>query len=71
MTAPVMPDHTVSPDGAVDEGPALAELHRVFAVQKAAFVADPYPSADERKGHLTSLAAMLLGHREEIRAAMG
>jgi len=54
----------------VDDGAAIAELHRLHAVQRAAFLADPYPSADERKGHLMALAGMVLGHRDEIRAAM-
>ena len=35
-----------------------------------AFLADPYPDAAERKGHLMAVAGMLMGHRDEIRAAM-
>jgi coniferyl-aldehyde dehydrogenase len=54
----------------VDDGPAIADLHRLHALQRTAFLADPYPSAEERKGHLMALAGMLLGHRDEIRAAM-
>jgi coniferyl-aldehyde dehydrogenase len=54
----------------VDDGPAIAELHRLFAVQRKAFLADPYPDVATRKGHLMALAGMVLGHREEIRAAM-
>ena len=28
-----------------DDGPAIAELHRLHAVQREAFLADPYPDA--------------------------
>ncbi len=59
------PDHSD-----VDDGPAIADLHRLFELQRSAFLADPYPSAEERRGHLAALAGMVLGHREEIRAAM-
>jgi coniferyl-aldehyde dehydrogenase len=54
----------------VTDGAAIEELHRLHAVQRAAFLADPYPSAAERQGHLAALAGMVLGHRDEIRAAM-
>jgi coniferyl-aldehyde dehydrogenase len=53
-----------------DDGPAIAELHRLHGKQRQAFLADPYPAADERKGHLAALAGMVLSHRDEIRAAM-
>ncbi|MHA6765153.1 aldehyde dehydrogenase family protein [Streptacidiphilus sp. PAMC 29251] len=54
----------------VDDGPAIAELHRLHALQRKAFLAAPYPGAAERKEQLTALAGMVLGHREEIRAAL-
>jgi coniferyl-aldehyde dehydrogenase len=54
----------------VDDGPAIAELHRLHALQRAAYLADPYPSADERRTHLMMLAGMVLAHRDEIRTAM-
>ena len=61
----------VPPSGTdVDDAPAIAELHRVHAVQSAAYRKDPYPTAAERKEHLMALAGMVLGHREQIRAAM-
>jgi coniferyl-aldehyde dehydrogenase len=62
----------VSPpsDTDVDDGPAIAELHRLHAVQREAFLANPYPDAETRQGHLMALAGMLLSHREQIRAAM-
>ncbi|HEY5357577.1 MAG TPA: aldehyde dehydrogenase family protein [Streptosporangiaceae bacterium] len=57
-------------DTDVDDGPAIAELHRLHALQRQAFLADPYPDAAERQGHLMALAGMVLSHRDEIRAAM-
>ncbi len=54
----------------VDDGAAIAELHRLLNVQREAFLADPYPSAAARQGHLGALAAMVMGHRDDIRAAM-
>ena len=54
----------------LDDGPAITELHRLHALQRTAFLADPYPDADTRKARLGALAAMVLGHRDDIRAAM-
>ncbi len=54
----------------IDDGPAITELHRLHTAQKAAFLADPYPDADTRTAHLAALAGMIMGHREQIRAAM-
>jgi coniferyl-aldehyde dehydrogenase len=67
MTTPLI---TPSSTATVDDGPAIAELHRLHAVQRAAFLADPHPDADTRKGHLAALAGMVMGHRDDIRAAM-
>ena len=55
---------------ATDDAAAIAELHRLHALQTAAYRKAPFPSADERRGHLMALAGMVLGHREQIRAAM-
>ena len=66
MTSLISPAHPAD----VDDGPAIAELHRLFALQKAAFRADPYPDAAARTDRLGALAGMLIGHRDEIRAAM-
>ena len=66
MTSLVTPPATTD----VDDGPAIAELHRLHALQRQAFRADPYPSADDRKARLGALAGMVMGHRDEIRAAM-
>lgn len=57
-------------DTAVDDGPAIAELHRLYSAQRAAYAADPYPDAATRKGNLGALAGLMLGRREEIRVAM-
>jgi coniferyl-aldehyde dehydrogenase len=70
MTSLVSPETPAPASTADTDGPAIAELHRLFAVQKAAFLADPYPAADTRKAHLGALAGMIMGHRHEIRAAM-
>ena len=53
-----------------DDAPAIADQHRVHTLQRAAYRKDPFPCADERRGHLMALAGMVLGHREQIRAAM-
>jgi coniferyl-aldehyde dehydrogenase len=66
MTALVTPATTSD----TDDGPAIADLHRLHALQRSAFRADPYPSAAERQARLGALAAMVMTHRDEIRAAM-
>ncbi len=66
MTSLIMP-----PSGTeIDDGLAIAELHRLHAVQRAAFLADSYPDAATRKGHLGALAGMVMAHRDDIRTAM-
>lgn len=67
ITAPLV---TPFEDAEADDGPAIAELHRIYARQREAFLADPYPSAAQRVEHLSALAAMVMTHRHEIRAAM-
>src|SRR5215469_8640293 len=44
MTAPVTQSSLVTPSSSaeIDDGPAIAELHRLFARQRAAFLADAY-----------------------------
>jgi len=54
----------------MDDGAAIAELHRLHTVQRAAYLADPYPTAADRRSHLMALAGMVLSHRAEIQAAM-
>ncbi len=71
MTSSASPlvDRTTSETGD-DDGAAASELHRLHALQRAAFLADPYPTAEQRTANLLSLAGMMMGAREEIRAAM-
>jgi coniferyl-aldehyde dehydrogenase len=49
---------------------AIAELQEIVERQRAAFLADPFPTLEERQGLLGALAAMLLSHRTEIQQAM-
>jgi coniferyl-aldehyde dehydrogenase len=49
---------------------AIAELLEIVERQRAAFLADPFPSLEERQGLLGALAQMLVGHRSEIEEAM-
>jgi coniferyl-aldehyde dehydrogenase len=53
-----------------DDSAAIAELHEVVERQRAAFLADPFPSLQERQELLGALAGMLLGHRTQIQQAM-
>src|SRR5437764_435534 len=52
------------------DGPAIAELHEIVERQRAAFLADPFPSLEERRELLGALAGMLIGHRTQVRDAM-
>jgi coniferyl-aldehyde dehydrogenase len=70
MTTQIRPTTAGSTAGTDDDGPAIAELHRLLAVQRQAFLASPFPSAGERKAHLGALAGAVIGHRDDIRAAM-
>lgn len=77
MTTTALPTAVVSPlvdrpgqQAGEDDGPAIAELHRLHGVQRAAFLADPYPTAEQRKANLMALAGTVMGAREQIRAAM-
>jgi coniferyl-aldehyde dehydrogenase len=49
---------------------AIAELEEIVTRQRAAFLADPFPSLEERLGLLGALAGMLLSHRSEIQDAL-
>ncbi|HTY96389.1 MAG TPA: aldehyde dehydrogenase family protein [Solirubrobacteraceae bacterium] len=49
---------------------AIAELEEIVERQRAAFLADPFPSLEERQELLGALAAMLLAHRTQIQEAM-
>jgi acyl-CoA reductase-like NAD-dependent aldehyde dehydrogenase len=49
---------------------AVEELHEIVARQREAFLADPFPSLDERRALLGALAAMVMSHRQQIEDAM-
>jgi coniferyl-aldehyde dehydrogenase len=66
-TATAQDGHTTS---AQDDAVAIAELHKTVARQRVAFLADPFPTLEERQGLLGALAAMLLGHRVQIQEAL-
>jgi coniferyl-aldehyde dehydrogenase len=53
-----------------DDAAAIAGLHETVERQRAAFLADPFPSLEERQGLLAALAGMLLGHRTQIQEAL-
>ncbi|HTQ69220.1 MAG TPA: aldehyde dehydrogenase family protein [Solirubrobacteraceae bacterium] len=49
---------------------AIAELGEIVERQRGAFLADPFPSLQERQELLGAVAGMLLAHRSEIQAAL-
>src|SRR3954469_19219401 len=49
---------------------AIAELEQIVERQRAAFLADPYPSLEERLALLQALAGMVMAHRTQIQEAM-
>jgi len=49
---------------------AIAELEEIVERQRAAFLADPFPSLQERQELLGALAGMLMSHRTQIQQAM-
>jgi coniferyl-aldehyde dehydrogenase len=49
---------------------AIGELQEIVERQRAAFLAEPFPSLEERQGLLGALAAMLMSHRTEIQEAL-
>src|SRR3954454_773615 len=53
-----------------DDTQAIAELEQIVERQRAAFLADPYPSLEERLALLQALAGMVMGHRMQIQEAM-
>src|SRR3954469_11356866 len=53
-----------------DDAQAVAELEQIVERQRAAFLADPYPSLDERRALLEALAGMVMAHRTQIEEAM-
>jgi coniferyl-aldehyde dehydrogenase len=49
---------------------AIASLRAAFAAQKRAFLADPYPTYEERLGHLGTLAGMIMSNRARVAKAL-
>ena len=57
-------------DVVTGDAEAIVALQDAFDRQRRAFLADPYPSLDERRGHLEALAGMMMANRDRIRQAM-
>jgi coniferyl-aldehyde dehydrogenase len=53
-----------------EDDSAIAELHEIVERQRAAFLADPFPSLAERHELLGALAGMLMSHRAQIQEAL-
>jgi coniferyl-aldehyde dehydrogenase len=49
---------------------AIEELQEIVGRQRAAFLAEPFPSLEERQALLGALAGMLMSHRTQIEDAM-
>jgi coniferyl-aldehyde dehydrogenase len=60
-------DRTVT---TANDDAAIAELKEIVERQRTAFLAEPFPSLEERQGLLGALAAMLMSHRTEIQEAL-
>ncbi len=52
-----------------EDAAAIAELEEIVARQRAAFLADPFPSLEERRELLAALAGMLIANRARIEEA--
>ncbi len=59
--------HVVSRGG---DDAAIAELQQIVERQRAAFLADPFPTLEERQALLGAIAGMLMGHRTQIQEAL-
>ena len=53
-----------------EDGQEIERLQRLVALQKAAFLADPYPSLETRTERINALVGAVIAHREEIKASM-
>jgi coniferyl-aldehyde dehydrogenase len=49
---------------------AISELDEMIARQRAAFLADPFPTLEERQELLGALAGMIISHRVQVHEAM-
>jgi coniferyl-aldehyde dehydrogenase len=54
----------------IDDDAAIAELQEIVERQRAAFLADPFPSLGDRQGLLGALAGMLMSHRAQMQEAL-
>ncbi len=59
-----------NPPATTSDEASIAELQEMVARQRAAFLADPFPTLQERQELLGALAAMLMGHRTQIQDAL-
>jgi coniferyl-aldehyde dehydrogenase len=48
----------------------VSDAQRVFALQRKAYLAHPYPSLEERKQNLTKLEKMIIANVDELAAAV-
>lgn len=48
----------------------ISELERIFAIQKQAFLKDPYPSVAVRRERINRISTMLMNYRQEILKAL-
>jgi coniferyl-aldehyde dehydrogenase len=53
-----------------DDTAAIVELQEIVERQRVAFLAEPFPSLEERQGLLGALAEMLMSHRAQIQDAL-
>src|SRR3989440_4065618 len=49
---------------------AIAELHELFDLQRAAFLRDTYPSSADRRSRLEALMGMVVSNRDRIHEAL-
>src|SRR5690349_19601591 len=61
---------TASRTATIDDTAAIAELEGAVARQRAAFLADPFPTVEERRALLGALAGMLTSNRPQIEEAL-
>lgn len=61
---------TVEQAAGSSEQAAIGELHEIVDRQRGAFLADPYPTLEERQALLGALAGMLIANRARIEQAM-
>lgn len=53
-----------------DAGKSLDKLHRIFKLQKSAFLEDPYPNAGQRIDRMRRVPAMVRRYRTKIHEAL-